>query len=397
MKQNRLLLLAAFSIVLSLAGCSTAQATLPEGEGIQRISQTPVESSSQAEGTPGEAPVTFSGSESGTASVPQDVPPFAAAQNILRPTTKITSLADGFSMVRHEGDNSFDAFLNAGGAATDKQVVQFLVQNGLLGAENLTLQPSGFGCSTLSVKSPSGGMLLGRNFDWETCNALVVSAKPQNGYASVSTVNMDFLGSYLGLLPESTQTLAALYAPLDGINEKGLTAAVLMIADSATIDQNTEKPDVTTTTAIRLLLDKAATVDEALALLRQYDMHASMGMMVHFSITDAAGNSVVVEYVNNEMTVIETPVVTNFYLAQGEKNGIGTAQSHTRYDMLLKRLAAAPTMEEAAVRDAMQSVSKQNFGEFESTEWSIVYNQDKGLAHYYHRENYEKAYIFSVK
>ena len=39
--------------------------------------------------------------------------------------------------------------------------------------------------------------------------------------------------------------------------------------------QNTEKPDITTTTAIRLLLDQAATVEEAIALLEQYDFNDS--------------------------------------------------------------------------------------------------------------------------
>lgn len=39
---------------------------------------------------------------------------------------------------------------------------------------------------------------------------------------------------------------AALYAPLDGMNEKGVAISVNMIQDSAVIDQNTEKPDITT-------------------------------------------------------------------------------------------------------------------------------------------------------
>lgn len=316
---------------------------------------------------------------------------------VMQPTTQITSIKEGLSMVRFEGDYGFDAFMNQGGASSDAQVVKFLAGNVVAGASGLSFQPGGFGCSTLSVQSPDGSMLFGRNFDWEACQALVVSAKPQNGYASVSTVNLDFLGSYMGLLPEKVRTLAALYAPLDGMNEKGLTAAVLMISDSASIEQNTEKPDITTTTAIRMLLDKAATVDEAVALLRQYDMHASMGMMVHFALSDAQGKSVVVEYINNAMTVIETPVVTNFYLAEGEKNGIGTAQSHTRYNMLLERLSNTPAMDLDEVRDALKSVSKQNFGEFESTEWSIVYDQRNAAARYYHRENYEQSYIFAVK
>lgn len=154
---------------------------------------------------------------------------------------------------------------------------------------------------------------------------------------------------------------------------------------------------ITTTTAIRLLLNKAANVDEALKLLRQYDMHASMGFMTHLAIADSDGNNVAVEYINNEMRVIETPVVTNFYLAEGEKHGIGTAQSHERYDILMNALGNKPAMNMDDVRDALSSVSKGNFGEFESTEWNIVFNQSSGEVHYYHRENYDKRYTFSVK
>lgn len=197
-------------------------------------------------------------------------------------------------------------------------------------------------------------------------------------------------------LPDSVQALIALYAPLDGMNERGLAVSVNMIQDSATISQNSDKPDITTTTAIRLLLNKAANVDEALELLEQYDMHASMGFMTHLAIADSNGNSVVVEYINNEMRVIETPVITNFYLAEGEKHGIGTAQSHERYDILMNALNDKPTMNTEDVRDALSSVSKGNFGEFESTEWSIVFNQSSGDVHYYHRENYDKRYTFKV-
>lgn len=64
------------------------------------------------------------------------------------------------------------------------------------------------------------------------------------------------------------------------------------------------------------------------------------------------------EYVNNEMVVTGTPAVTNFYLAEGEKNGIGTQQSHERYEILMNRLKDTETMETNDVRDALDSVSK---------------------------------------
>ncbi len=49
-----------------------------------------------------------------------------------------------------------------------------------------------------------------------------------------------------------------------------------------------------------------------------------------------------------------------------------------------------------AIADALDSVSRDNFGEFESTEWSIVFDQSALTAAYYHRENYGKAYFFQI-
>ena len=179
------------------------------------------------------------------------------------------------------------------------------------------------------------------------------------------------------------------------MNEEGLAVSVNMIQDSDTIEQNTDRPDITTTTAVRLILNQAATVAEALELSEQYDMHASRGMMVHCAIADRSGRSVVVEYVDNEMIVTETPIVTNFYLAEGEKQGIGTAQSHERFEILENLLEEKEIFTQEDVRDALSSASKKNFGEFESTEWSVVYNQESGQAQYYHRENYGDVYTFS--
>lgn len=324
-------------------------------------------------------------------------------RNVITLTSEIKQLDDGFSAVRYDGDYRFDEFLTQGGASSDGEVVTYLAENLLSGLNLGDLIGGIFGCSTIAVHNTDGEVIFGRNFDWENCEAMVVESHPENGYASLSTVNMDFITQYTGdgvmsmaLELDDVKTLAALYAPLDGLNEAGLAVSVNMIQDSADIDQNTDKPDLTTTTAIRLLLDQAANVDEALELLSNYDLHGSMGMMIHFAIADSTGRSVAVEYINHEMIVTETPVLTNFYLARGEKYGIGTQQSHERYDILTKCLEEKPQMEMTEVRDALNSVSKDNFGEFESTEWSVVMNLNTGEARYYHRENYEKNYIFQI-
>lgn len=322
-----------------------------------------------------------------------------AGNMVIQVSNDITRIENGFSYVRYDGNYYFDEFINQGGASSDADVVRFLMNNLQLGDANLNFQSNLFGCSTLQTQNSEGQYLFGRNFDWNNCDALIVLSKPSNGYESISTVNMDFVTSAsraISLLPDSTKAMVSLYAPLDGMNEEGLTVAVNMIQDSDTIEQNTEKPDITTTTAVRLLLNNASTVEEAIQILESYDVHASMGYMVHFAISDRNGRSVVVEYINNEMQVIDTKIVTNFYLAEGEKYGIGTQQSHTRYEILQNTLAENSTMNEEQVRDALSSVSKRNFGEFESTEWSIVFNQETLEATYYHRENYDKSYTFKI-
>lgn len=318
--------------------------------------------------------------------------------NTTNTISEIKLLESGLSTVQFKEDYYFDKYIEQGGASSDKEVIQFLKDN-ILSNVDIEFQSNTFGCSTIS--SLGTNKLFGRNFDWNHCNALIMQSKPPTGYASISTVNMDFIqtsaGFLLDLLPDNIKTIAALYAPLDGMNEKGLCVAVNMISDNTKIEQNSNKPDITTTTAIRLLLDKAANVEEAIALLQQYDMHASMGMMVHFAISDVSGKSVAVEYINNEMVVTETPVLTNFYVSEGKKYGIGSAQSHERYDILTKVLFDNDNITTEQMKNALDSVSKDNFNEYEATEWSIIFNQTSGEVTYYHRENYQNGYTFDVK
>jgi len=288
-----------------------------------------------------------------------------------------------------------DDFISQGGASSDSDVLKFLGKN-LINTDGINFNVDSFGCSTLNVNGTE--KLFGRNFDWQNCNALVVSTKPNNGYASISTVNTDFIKfAYSGYnnLSEKAQTVAAVYAPLDGMNEKGLCIAVLMVNDGKSINQQTEKPDITTTTAIRILLDKAASVDEAVEILKNYDMHSSMGLMIHFAISDINGKSIVVEYINNKMIVIQADAVTNFYLS-GDNQYSSSDQSHERYNILTKALKDNLNMNINDLRNVMDSVSKDNFNEFESTEWTAVYDKAKGKVYYYHRENYDKCYAFDV-
>lgn len=317
----------------------------------------------------------------------------------VHPKASLTQLEEGLSVIRYDGDYGFQGFIDAGGAASDEAVLKYLM-NHVVDVSGLDIAKGFFGCSTIQTTNEQQDILFGRNFDWENSEALIMESYPSDAYASIATVNLDFIQSGASVsidrLPDDVLAQVAMYAPLDGMNEKGLAISVNMIQDSDSIEQSMHSQNLTTTTAIRLILNKAADVKEAIALLRAYDMHSSMGMMIHFAIADAKGNSVVVEYINDEMNVMDTRVVTNFYLSQGEKHGIGTSQSHERYETLMDLLDTNQTMNMEQVKDALDRVSKDNFGEFESTEWSIVYNLNQKEIHYHHRENYEQRYVFQI-
>lgn len=309
----------------------------------------------------------------------------------------IQELMPDLQVVQITGDQGFAEMLKQGGADSDQKVIEFLSRR--LSAHDLTSRfpDTGFGCSTLLARAQNG-WLFGRNFDWQACRALVLIAAGQTGYASISTVNLDFITAQTGAspLPDAAVAAAAYFAPLDGMNEKGLAISVNMIQDPAVIEQDNGHLNLTTTTAIRYLLNEAADVKEALSLLEEIDLHSSMGVMIHYAMADAQGRSVAVEYVDNQMIVTETPVVTNFYFAEGPKKNIGTAQSHRRYDILTERLTEFEFMNEEDVRDALDRVSKHHFNEFESTEWSLIYNLQTLQTTLYHREDYTRGFQFQL-
>lgn len=314
----------------------------------------------------------------------------------------VNKLDDDFYTMTYTGEYGFADFLEQGGAASDEELAAYIASFLSHGFYQPDMQKGAYGCSTLSVTSPDGDALFGRNFDWQDCTAMVVVARPEGGYNSISTSNLDFLGFGDDWLPEGMQnkimSLAAVYVPLDGMNETGLCVADLIIDDGTETHQDTDKPDITTTSAIRLLLDKAATVEEAIALLEQYDMNSSAGMQHHLSIADAGGKSVVVEYIDEKMYVTESPAVTNFYLTSGDHYGIGSEQSQQRYQKLCVLLDdCGGVMSKQEVMCALEAVTQKNYNaEYDTTQWSAVFHPKTGTATYWRKENFDKNYVFQL-
>ncbi len=315
-------------------------------------------------------------------------------------TETITLVDEGMYEYYYNGETGLDQLLEKGGAANSTDIAVFATEFLSHGFAHLNLKPSEFGCSTINAKDSKGHLLSARNFDWfneEHGDMVIVHTRPENGYASVATFNVNFFNFGEGFKPETMMQkfmlMGSLYVALDGMNEKGLFVADLVAGDREQTHQKGGESNVTTTFGIRLLLDKAANVEEALALLKRYNMHSDITVAHHLSISDASGRCVVVEWADNQMYVTESPVCTNHYLAAEPKlaTQVVNQNSQERFDTLYSQLQAQPAMTLQDITNAIASVSKPVH-----TRWSIVYDRENLTATYYQDGDFSKPYTTSI-
>lgn len=250
------------------------------------------------------------------------------------------------------------------------------------------MQAPQFGCSAFTLNDGES-VLMGRNYDFKLdTSAMLVHCAPRDGYESIGFCALDNLNANAPLsgVAERMACLAAPFACLDGVNEKGVSIAVLTL-DSKPTHRVTGKPVLSTPLAIRLVLDRAATTQEAVDLLLGYDMFATSGRDYHFYITDASGDGRVVEYDCDSPErlpqVTSTRQVTNFYVMHkqfvkpNQKNG-HYGHGRERFDAIERVLDAAPVDEDAqvtawrALRTAAQEPNPEDVTS--NTQWSVVFD-----------------------
>lgn len=159
-----------------------------------------------------------------------------------------------------------------------------------------------FNCTSFqAVKAGEDGFWYGRNYDYYKNPTMVTISRPKKGYASIAVSDMSHFGYSLEKLPEKAlqklSCLAAVYAPVDGINEAGLCTSIMAIPKQAS-QQDTPAHDVGTTIIMRLWLDRCSTVQEALDLAKTLDIRhdATVGSGYHYMIADATGDVAVLEF-----------------------------------------------------------------------------------------------------
>ncbi len=285
--------------------------------------------------------------------------------------------------VHYRQDYDLDKALDAG-IKTEQDLLNYINEEMFFGY-GIDANIDKYACSGFISKTDGGKYLTGRSFGLGGTDKLAVYATPKNAYASLSMVSLDMLGIGGEYGPEALSTygriaiLAAPYIPMDGVNEKGVFAA-LMDLDTVEIHDDTERPELLVTLAVRLILDRAASVDEAIALLEQYDIHTGHGWTQHIFITDATGDAAVVEWERNTdfngrkasiMHVTRSKMCTNFplYSHVGKTEGVCE-----RFDAMKNGLEGKSEITHEYALDILEQVY-QYISPTIFTDWSVIYYQ----------------------
>ena len=281
------------------------------------------------------------------------------------------------------------------------------------------------GCTSFQVKNAEGdGWLYGRNYDFYKNPSMVTFSHPKNGYASIGVSDMSHFGYGVDKIPGSffskALCLAAIYAPVDGINEKGLCTSIMALPGQMS-RQNTGRHVVGTTIIMRLFLDRCATVQEALTLLSTLDVRHDVdgGYGYHYMVADASGDCAIIEFDKDDgwKTMIlrkrqgaNSMHITNHllsekYLTAEPDPSVGNVQSRSwwRYEAVTDYLSQRNgilSVQEA--QDCLSMVMWRDMiwddGTVEDTQYSNVYDQKERILYlrsWY--DKYEKTHTFFLK
>ena len=319
---------------------------------------------------------------------------------------------ENYNLYRMDIDYAYDLDRLIDRGITDNQSMINAILAEALPYLPIHMKAPNFGCSAFCTQGTDGHTLMGRNYDFKNdTSAMLVYCTPKDGYASVAFAALDNINANTpdASMAKKLATLTAPFICLDGMNEKGVSIAVLTL-DSDPTYQQTGKPMIATTLAIRLVLDRAATTQEAVDLLDSYDMFATSGRDYHFFVTDAAGDARVIEYDPEQegrpLRWTAMQAITNFYgcyaylVQPNQKNGI-YGHGKERYDAIMDVLAMRDSdgniPADTAWRALRASAQNPNPEDVTSnTQWSLVYDDTALTAQIALRRNWDDVIHYDL-
>ena len=179
-------------------------------------------------------------------------------------------------------------------------------------------KPTTNACTRILLAEPGKAVLVGNNMDWveDMQTNLVVYPRGLTRPNMVTGQALKWTSKYGSIVSTAYEGFTT-----NGMNEQGLAAHVLGLADTDFGQRDDSKPGLLIVFWVQFYLDNFQTVDEAIRYTEQQPfqivefIHPKTGKpQFHIALEDATGDSAIFEYVNGQLHIYhgaQYPVLTN--------------------------------------------------------------------------------------
>lgn len=163
-------------------------------------------------------------------------------------------------------------------------------------------------CTRVVYEGPQGTVITGRSMDWteDLGTDLWIFPRGMERNGEVGSDPMKWTSKYGSVIASAYDICST-----DGMNEKGLTANLLWLAESSYPQWDGKKPGLSIAAWVQYMLDNFATVDEAVAAMAAGTFEVVSDRMpdgsrmatLHLSISDATGDNAIFEYIGGKLQI----------------------------------------------------------------------------------------------
>ena len=245
----------------------------------------------------------------------------------------------------------------------------------------LVLSVPASACTTFCLRD-GGRIVFGKNYDWSVGDGLLIVNK--RGVARKADAEGDPRpANWTSKYGSVTFNQYGRDFPSGGMNEKGLTIE-LMWLEGSRYPAADARPAVDVLQWIQYNLDNHATVAEVLNADRSLRIAGSVPL--HYLVADRQGQVATVEFLDGKMVAHigqKLPVAALANDPYAESVGEGTG-SRSRFGRAAQRVRSFKAKGTDAVAYAFETLDQVAQGSY--TQWSIVYEVDRGRVHFRTRD-----------
>jgi len=163
-------------------------------------------------------------------------------------------------------------------------------------------------CTRVVYLGANGDVITARSMDWseDITTNLWIFPRGMHRSGEVGPHSVEWTSKYGSVIASGYDI-----STTDGMNEKGLVANALWLVESVYPEHESGKPALAISVWAQYVLDNFATVDEAVEALEKEPFVVVTANVpgqdrlatLHFSISDASGDSAIVEYLNGKQVI----------------------------------------------------------------------------------------------